>query len=202
MAMFELPALVTGLPDPPPAALDPFLDAAAECFARFGIQRTSVQDVAQLMRVNRTTVYRQVGNVESMVRLLAARDLHRVLSDLPNHFGADDGPDALIALLAAIIEFARAHPVVAKVLADEPQLIGLLLEDYPEAMARLADAVTPLLRAAMESGRLARRDPGVLAEWIARVGVTMILAPPAGSADEFLREILLPVLEPGRRPNK
>ena len=48
-----LPVPVHGLPETPPAELDPFLDAAAECFARYGVQRTSVQDVAQALRVNR-----------------------------------------------------------------------------------------------------------------------------------------------------
>ena len=74
--LLALPGLATGIPAPPPASLDPFLDAAARCFARHGIKRMSVQDVARELRVNRATVYRQIGNVDQQVRLLLARDLH------------------------------------------------------------------------------------------------------------------------------
>jgi AcrR family transcriptional regulator len=195
--VLELPALVHGLPAPPPASLDPFLDAAAGCFARYGIQRTSVQDVAQAMRVNRTTVYRQVGNVESMLRLFAARELHRMLRELPRSIGKQAGPETVIQVVVAAVELARAHPVVAKVLADERELLGAFLEDFPEIMGRIATAIVPVLDAAMAAGHLARRDPIVVAEWLTRIGVTAILAPPPGDLDVFLRELLLPALQPG-----
>ena len=62
-------SVLSGIPPAPNPDLDPYLDAAAECFARHGVQRASVQDVARRLGVNRTTVYRQIGNVEDMVRL-------------------------------------------------------------------------------------------------------------------------------------
>uniref|UniRef100_UPI000B128119 TetR/AcrR family transcriptional regulator n=1 Tax=Mycobacterium sp. UM_11 TaxID=1638773 RepID=UPI000B128119 len=37
---------------------DQILDAANECFAQLGIQRTSVQDVARMAKVSRGTIYR------------------------------------------------------------------------------------------------------------------------------------------------
>src|SRR5689334_6587328 len=96
----ELPRLARGLPAPPPASLDVYLDAAARCFARYGVQRTSVQDVAQELRVNRTTVYRQVGNVESMVRLLSAREIHRLLAALAQHARQHLTPSDVVELIA------------------------------------------------------------------------------------------------------
>ena len=195
-AVLELPRLVRGLPAPPPPALDVYLDAAARCFARYGIKRTSVQDVAQELRVNRTTVYRQVGTVESMVRLLTAREMHRLLADLPRHATGPFGPEAAVELLARAVDFARAHPVVAKVIADEPELLGLSLADMPEVLRRCATAIAPLLDAAMSAGHLARRDPLVVAEWLTRIGTTVILAPPPGDLRDFLREVLVPALRP------
>src|SRR4051812_35126401 len=117
-AVVALPTLVRGLPAPPPKSLDPLLDAAVRCFTRFGVRRTSVQDVAEAAGVNRATVYRQVGNVESMLRLLTARDLHRLLADVSRAaVGAANGPDVIVGYVVAAIEHARAHPVVRKVLA-------------------------------------------------------------------------------------
>jgi AcrR family transcriptional regulator len=195
-----LPALVRGLPAPPPRSLDPFLDAAAACFAKFGIRRTSVQDVADAAGVNRATVYRQVGNVESMLRLLSARDLHRLLADVSKAATrATNGPDVIVGYVVAAVEHARAHPVVAKVLADEPRLLGSLLDEVPEFLGRIAAALVPILEAAIDAGVLAPRDPVVVAEWLSRIAVTAVVAPPPGDLHSFLAELLVPALAPAER---
>lgn len=187
----------TGLPEPPPATLDPLLDAAARCFARHGVGRTSVQDVARELGINRTTVYRQVGNVDAMVRLLLARDLHRLLVALPTGLEGRAGPEAVIEVMEAVIAFAWQNPVLTKVLADEPELIGpFVVTDLTELLGRVAAATTPLLQAAMDAGLLARRDPAVVAEWLARIALSVIAAPPSGPLRPFLAEILEPALRP------
>jgi AcrR family transcriptional regulator len=197
VTLLALPGLATGIPAPPPASLDPFLDAAAVCFVRHGIKRTSVQDVARELRVSRATVYRQIGNVDQQVRLLLARDLHRLLASLPGSLSGATGPDAIVGLLDAIVTYAREHPVLVKVLADEADLIGpFLVSDMPELVGRVAFAITPLLDAAMTDGALARRDPAVVAEWVVRLGVSLILAPPPGDLSCFIAELLVPALSP------
>lgn len=195
---FPVPA--TGIPAPPPATLDPFLDAAERCFARHGISRTSVQDVARELRVDRTTVYRQVGNVDSQVRLLLARELHRILTRLPALVHDRKGPEMVVELLDDLITHFRTHPVLVKVLADEPELIGpFLASELPDVFGRVAAVVAPLLEAAMATGELAKRDPIVVAEYLVRIGVTLILAPPPGELRSFLAEILVPALAPGKQ---
>ena len=117
-----------GIPTPPADELDPYLDAAALCFARYGTRRTSVQDVAAELGVNRATVYRQVGTIDHQIRLLIARDLHRLLAELPASLAGKSGPRAVVELMAAIIRYASDHPVLAKVLrAAKPTLLTLSL---------------------------------------------------------------------------
>ena len=198
--LLTLPALTSGIPAPPPASLDTLLDAAARCFARHGIKRTSVQDVAREMRVNRTTVYRQIGNVDQQIRLLLARELHRLLASLPAALSGRTGPEAVVELVDVIVTFAREHPVLVKVLADEPELIGpFLVSDMPELIGRVSAAITPLLESAMAAGLLAPRDPVVVAEWVVRLGVSLILAPPSGDLSRFIAELLVPALSPRER---
>lgn len=193
-----LRSLVKGLPPPPPASLDPYLDAAAACFARHGIRRTSPQDVAAELKVNRTTVYRQVGNVESMLRLLSARELHRLLGEVHRAIvgGTTFGPETVVDVLVGVVELVRTHPVVSKILADERELIGLGLDDVPEMLGRIAATLVPPLEAAMDAGLIARRDPIVVAEWLARVGGSAVVAPPPGDLAEFFRVFIVPVLQP------
>jgi AcrR family transcriptional regulator len=192
----SLPSLAGGVPAPP-TSVDPFLDAAARCFARHGIGRTSVQDVARELKVDRTTVYRQVGNIDSIVRLLAGRELHRVLADLPGRLTGLRGPDAVVDLLATLIEFGRDHPVLRKVLADEPELIGpFIVSELPMMIDLVAAAATPILQAAMAGGELADRDPQLLAQMLVRLCMPLLLAPPPGDLTTTLAELLLPALTP------
>jgi AcrR family transcriptional regulator len=204
LVTFALPALAHGLPELPPPALDPYLDAAARCFARHGVGRTTVQDVAREMRVNRTTIYRQVGGTDQLLRLLLARDLHRLLATVPDELAkVPPGPEMLLKVFCGLITATRDHPVVAKVLTDEPEVIGpILTGDLPDVLARIAPAVVPLLEAAMDDGVLARRDPNVVAEWLVRIAVTVLLSPPPGELEQFLGELLLPALSPPPKPRK
>ncbi|MDN5857862.1 MAG: TetR/AcrR family transcriptional regulator [Pseudonocardia sp.] len=187
------PVLLT----PPSAALDHYLDATARCFLRYGVRRTSVQDVAQELGVNRTTVYRQVGTVDQQAMLLLVRDAHRLLAALPAKVRRPVGPGTVIELMAAVVRRAREHPVLAKVLADEPDLVGTYVTRDSAALIELVTGMLrPMLEGAMAGGAIARRDPVVLAEWLVRITVSLILTPPPVELEEFLAQILLPALTP------
>jgi AcrR family transcriptional regulator len=191
------PEAFEGLPPLPPASLDPFLDAASRCFARYGIRRVSVQDVATELGVNRTTVYRQVGTIEHQALLLAVRDTHRTLSSLPARVVFPIGPKTVVELIALLVREARSHPVLAKVLADERDLIGsFIARDGIAMVERLTAAFAPVLSLAMSGGTLAKRDPVLLAQWLVRVTASLILVETPGDLEEFLAELLVPALTP------
>ena len=175
--LFALSVDQHGIPSPPGGELDPYLDAATRCFVRYGVRRTSVQDVADELGVNRTTIYRQVGAINQVIRLLIARDLHRLLSELPRSLAGTSGPRAVVELMATIIRYASDHPVMAKVLRDEPEVIG------------------PVLASDMAADQIAHRDPDLLAESLVRLGITLVLAPPSGELETFLAEVLVPTLK-------
>ena len=185
-----------GLPPRPDPALWPYLDAAARCIERFGLTRTSVRDVAAEAGVERTTVYRHVGSMEHIFGLLVARELHAFMEQVPAAVPAGrDGPDFLVELLATAIEHALAHPVLAKVLADEPEVVARLLSrGLGDLVQRVAATLEPLLASAMDSGLVARRDPRVVTEWATRVGLSVLVAAPPGDLRGFLGEVLRPVL--------
>lgn len=165
--------------------------------ARHGIQRTSVQDVARELRVNRATVYRNVGSVDDMVRLLVARELHRMVAEVARlEFTPETGPMVVVRLVATVVRYARNHPVARKVLADEPELIGPFLITYlPDVARQVAEQVAPIITFAQRRGALADRDPVYLAEWLVRVAASLILDPlPDDQIEAFLCELLLPAL--------
>ncbi len=192
----QLPGLAAGLPAPPPS-LDPFLDAASACFARHGVRRTSVQDIARELKVDRTTVYRQVGNVDRIVLLLMARELHRLIEALPDSVLGLEGPEVIVDVMTTVIAFGRNHTVLAKVVADEPELIGpFLVTDAPPMLDAIAALIAPILQAAMDAGELARRDPLAVAQMLVRLCLSCLLAPPPGDVAATLSQLLVPALTP------
>lgn len=185
------------LPSAPPAPLDPYLDAAALCFARCGPGRTTLPDIAREMGVSRTTVYRKAGSIDRLASQLLARELHALLATLPEMVDGVQGPRTLTDLLARVVEFCCEHPIVAKVLDDEPELIGAFLQQHlPVVIEQVCLASEPMLTVAMDAGLIRRCSANAVAELLVRVLVTCVVAGPASGAQAFLEQTLVALLEP------
>jgi AcrR family transcriptional regulator len=195
--VIPFPLLLDRLPVPPPASLDPVLDATLECLSRHGLSKSSLSDIAREMGVAPSTVYRKVDSVENAALLVIARDAQRLLDRMPEVVAGIEGPGAITAFLAEGIESFVNHPLVAKVLRDEIDWVGRLVTRRLDAMvAQAAEITAPLLVAAMEAGIVRKQDPLALANWIVRIGMVSIIAPPPGELRAALDALLLPALEP------
>jgi len=184
-----------GLPSVPSTVLDPYLDAAASCFARHGLRRTRVTDIAEEVGVSRVTVYRQVGTTEDAARLLLARELDRLVSSLLPSLVAAEDADGIVTVIASAVDFAVHHPVMRKVLQDESDLVGaFVMSEFSTVLDRLLLLAEPVVRRLEVVAGARELDVPVLAEWVARVVLTMVVAPPAAPPEEFLRAVLRPVL--------
>ena len=180
-------------------ARDVYLDAFARVVQRHGLSHARVRDVADELGVSRVTVYRQVGTVPEMTSLLFHREMAKVLPDPTKWSLDDDAVGSLVGMLAGIAGVLRAHPVLDKVITDEPHLLGqYLVKDLPRVLEQSAAMSAPLFEAAIDRGTIAARDPRRLADWVARVLFTAVIAPPAGSLDDFFDAGLRPLLEPAR----
>jgi AcrR family transcriptional regulator len=115
--------------------------AALECFARWGLTKTTIDDIAGAAGVSRATVYRHFpGGKDTVVEAVLGQEVHRFFSDLAGELARHDEPDALlVAGVGRALRFLTEHPALRAVLANEP---GLLLPQV--AFHRLG----PLLEAA------------------------------------------------------
>jgi AcrR family transcriptional regulator len=190
VATAVLAPLSDALPPAPPPALDRFLDAALRCFARYGVTRTTSADVATELGVTRATVYRHAGSVDDMARALFARELHRLLAQIPARVGAEPDADTVVGIVAFVVESARTHPVLAKLLADEPDRArSMLLADVEGIVDQAEPFLEPLL------GVVAPRSCSrTLSSWLVRTVVILLLAPVAGDMRTHLATTLRPVL--------
>src|SRR3546814_5139509 len=75
-----------------------------------------------------------------------------------------------------------------KVLQDEADLVGaFVVNEFGTVLERLLLLAEPVVRRLDEIAGTRDIDIPVLAEWVARVVLTMVVAPPAVPPREFLR---------------
>lgn len=179
--------------------LDPYLDAFERVVQRFGFRRTTGQDIAKEAGVDRTTVFRNIGRLENLHRLYVARELHRFIDGVAGSIPQGlDGPGSVIEVVAVAIERASVHPVLAKVLVDEPDMVGQLLPEYLGAiLGQVVAALSPGLALAQAAGLIRPDlDPQAVAQWIARFGVSTLVAPTGEPLRAVLEGVLRPLLLP------
>src|SRR4051794_15381686 len=195
--VIPLPLLAEQLPGAPDENLDAVLDATVECIARYGLAKTSLSDIARELGVAPSTVYRKVGTVENAVRLIMAREGHRQLERMPELIKGIEGPRIITVFLAETILAAANHPVIARILNDEPDWMGkLATRTLDERLADGAAVAEPFLTAAMDAGVVRRQDPTALAHWLVRISTICLLSSPPGALHQALDDLLLPMLTP------
>ncbi|HKY13629.1 MAG TPA: TetR/AcrR family transcriptional regulator [Microthrixaceae bacterium] len=196
------PLLADDLPGPPPASLDPVLDATIECIARHGLSKTSLSDIARELGVAPSTVYRKVGTVENAAQLVMAREGHGLLERMPQVIAGVEGPRAITVFLAECIETTRRNPMVDKIMRDDDWVGRLATRRLEAALTRSAESSVPRLVRAMAAGYVRDQDPLALGHWIARITFACLLAPPPGDLLAALDAFLLPVLDPAFTPTE
>ena len=185
-----LAPLASSLPPAPSPTLDRYLDAALRCFSKYGITRTTAADVAAEVGVTRATVYRHAGSVDDLARALFARELHRLLAPIPGHIGTQPDADTVVAIATLVVESARSHPVLVKLLVDEPERArSMLLSDIESVVAQTEPFVAPL-HALVAPSSCAR----TLTQWLVRTVVVLLLAPVPGDLRAYLDLTVRPVL--------
>lgn len=144
---------------------DRLLAATFACVARYGIAKTTVEDVARESGVSRATVYRQFpGGKDQLVNETIRWESTRFFADLTA--AIEHAPDFETTLEQAIV-FAHAalaqHAVFQKVLETEPDLLlpALSVDD-----SRIRSLIAAFLRAHLEP-EVDRLAPGLTVELVA-----------------------------------
>ncbi len=103
--------------------------AALDCIARFGLSKTTIDDIARGSGVSRATIYRTFpGGREVLLRSVIVTEIDRFFVELTETVGAlDDLEDLVAAGLAASLMFLRDHEALHTIVQMEP---GLLLPQF------------------------------------------------------------------------
>jgi AcrR family transcriptional regulator len=112
------------MPDPGSGTRSRILDGALVALTRHGLGRLTLEDVARTAGLSRQTVYRYFGSRDALVTAAILREeqglIEVITAAAAEH--ADMRP-ALEAAIAAGLEAARAHPLLDRLLATEPEAL-------------------------------------------------------------------------------
>lgn len=151
-------------------------DAALRCFARWGIAKTTLDDVAREAGCSRATVYRVVpGGKDALVERVVEREVARFFAGLHERFGEEhDLEGILVAGIAYAGRFLTGHAALRFVLTHEPELIlpRISFSHMREVLGAAAAAVAPHL-----APHVGDEDAARAGEWLARLVISYTLCP-------------------------
>jgi AcrR family transcriptional regulator len=178
------------------------VDAALTCLGRYGLRKTSLDDIAREAGVSRATVYRLFpGGKHRVVDTVLCHVVGRFCHDLESELAAARSLEELVTVaVGTLLREAADNPVLASLIAHEPELV------LPHFAFHQLDRVLDLADAVARP-HLARFLPAdevrPAAELVTRVVLTLAFRPapwvdphdPA-SVRRLVRTYVVPALTP------
>lgn len=146
------------LPADPGEARALLLGRAEQCFERYGLERTTMDDIAEAAGVSRPTLYRYFGDRDTLVREIAMRrvraltaDTHRVLAGVTGTLS-----DRLVEGLLFLAERIREDQFCRSLIQPEATEVAtqLLMDRNGVGVRIIGDLWGPVLTQAVHDGEL------------------------------------------------
>lgn len=147
--------------------------AALACVARTGLGKLTVDDVARAAGVSRATLYRTFPSKQALIAAAADAEAARIGAAIEAAVAtATSLDDVVAAVIVTGWRELRGHAALGFVAAHEPELLYPHLEfaGGDVLYGRLGRAFAPLFVPWAD-------DPERAAEWVARVGLSLLWSP-------------------------
>lgn len=177
------------------------LDAALACFSRWGLAKTTLDDIAREAGCSRATVYRLFpGGKDIVLDAVAGRELLRFFDGLRAELerASGDLEDLLVAGITFASRSIREHTALQFLLAHEPEVVLPLVafDRLDHVLDHAAAFCAPWLEPHVGKEWAPRAG-----EWITRMVLSYTLVPSDGfdlatetDARRFVRSFVMPGL--------
>lgn len=177
--------------------IERILDATQLCIERFGIRRTSMEEVARVGKLSRGSIYRHFKDKESLVQGLFERHRQRYLNRLEAQLLKETTLVEKLALSVIAGRKDRQEGVFAKLAEIEPETVAIMYLN-PAFYHRSVAFWPPHVRMAQAAGEIsAELDEDTVTDIIIRLVVSLVLFPSMGvnvqssdSVQRYLRQAL------------
>ncbi len=178
------------------------LDATLRCIARWGVGKTTLDDIAREAGCSRATVYRQFpGGKDHVVATAVDREIEGFFVGLTSELAAvDELEDLLVRGITYAGRCLLEHDALQFMLSHEPELVlPAVAFQRLERVLRLARArVAPLLE-----HHLGAHESEDAAEWLTRIVLSYAMCPAEGvdvRDDASIRHLVRTYVLPGLLP--
>ncbi len=190
----------TAVPGTPPSPQESgsrarVISAALRCVARFGVSKTTVDDIAREAGLSRATLYRAFpGGRDQVLCATFDSEMQRYFSELAARLeDARDLEELLVIMLTTAADQIARHDALRFLLAHEPEVIVPFVSfgGFDHVLSVTGPWLEPYLVPSLGPTQ-ARR----VAEWVTRLVISHVACPP-GAADQPT----IPGLAPTRSGN-
>jgi len=209
--MSAVPLLERSRAADPDAPTQRVIDATLRCVARWGLAKTTVDDVAREAGIARATLYRLFpGGRDALLEAVLAAEAGRLCARLDATFRAAGSlEDLLVGAVVDVATTLTGHPALRFLVAHEPEAVlpHLAFERMDAVLGSVAGFAGPYLVPWLppgDDGSSPEEGGARAAEWVARVALSYLVAPSTGvdlcdpaSARRLVRAFILPGLTPG-----
>jgi AcrR family transcriptional regulator len=194
----------TGLSANADEARQQILAAAERVIQRYGVSKTTMDDIGKEAGVSRPTVYRYFGDRDALLRALIERR-SRMLFERARTFilSHDTFAEQIVEGLVYLVDHGRKDPIVRILVSPEHmELATPLVGGSNLATALTAEMWEPILRRAIERGEIrADLEMSEVAAWLALVQFILVGRLDFARADDpghrkMLRDFVLPAFLP------
>ena len=172
---------------------DAVLDAAAACYLRFGVAKTTAADIAQGLGISRATLYRRFGSHEAIFLAVLARESAAMAADAEVHLAGDRDPVERIleGMMFAIEEIGRARSTPRCSAATRRPGRPPRPSTSRPSVASARPASARCWPASLADGSVSEQDMSDLVDWILRILISYAAVPGDGGRqpDEIRRQL-------------
>jgi TetR/AcrR family transcriptional repressor of uid operon len=185
---------------------DRILAGASEQFRRFGVQRSTMEDVAKRSGVSRITVYRRFATKELLVERTVQHEFRNYFDQFVRDIASARSVAERVELgFVTSLRVVRGNPLInALFVADDDMLLSSVVGDDGNTLATVATFLAGQIRREQEARNV---DPSIDADLVAEVIVrvcTSFLLIPSHIVDlddedqvrSVARRVLVPMLPP------
>ena len=185
------------------AAQEHFLTAAEACFERYGVGKTTMEDIARMAGVSRPTIYRHFADRESLILAVVMRRARALIEKAQAYMRRQGSfEDQLVEGLIFLVRTGRNDPFV-RLLVNPVQLEAA--QQIVGATAAVVDLThemwEPILKEAADRGELnPALDFYAIARWLTHIELILVgrldLTPDENDVRDMLRTFLAPAFAP------